>query len=535
MNFTIGSLLAFSFAASLIAVIALIWAISTQQFRITESDARTVFEDDDEAGKLDDPTSPYSDRRVIQDPRLTRDWHRLLIVMFVTATIWLVFGSVFGVIASLKLHLPDWLTGSAPLTFGRMRTLHLNSVIYGFLSLGGIGTAMWLVPTLFKTPLRKPRLGLVGAVIWNIGVLGGVTAIASGWTDGLEWLEIPWQFDILLALGGACFAIPLLFTAAARRVNHIYVSGWYYMAGLVWFPSLFIVANMPDVHAGAQQATANWWFAHNVLGLWLTPLGLGAAYYFIPKIIGKPIYSYRLSLLGFWSLALFYSQVGMHHLVGGPIPTWVVSLSIVQSVMMVVPVIAVAINQHTLSLGNLWAWRESLPLRFVALGAIMYTLASLQGSLEAVRAFSTVAHFTHYTVGHAHLGAYAFVALVLFGGIYYMLPRITGRAWPMPWAISLHFWLVVVGFAIYFFALSIGGWLQGLAMVDASREWLESMELTVPYLAGRSLGGTLMTLGHLVFAANLAVLFLSPRQHGEEAPEARENPASPTTAQESEA
>lgn len=518
MNFTIGSLLAFSFAASLIAVIALIWAISTHQFRITESDAKTIFEEDDD--KRDDATSPYGVHHAAKGLQQAKDWHRLLIVMFVTATAWLVFGSVFGLIASLKLHLPDWLNGSAPLTFGRMRTLHLNSVIYGFLSLGGIGTALWLLPTLFKTYLRKPRLALLGAVIWNLGLVAGVTAIAKGWTDGLEWLEIPWQFDILLAFGGACFAIPLLYTAAARRVNHIYVSGWYYMAGLVWFPTLFIMANLPNVHAGAQQATTNWWFAHNVLGLWLTPLGLGAAYYFIPKIIGKPIYSYRLSLLGFWALALFYSQVGMHHLVGGPLPTWVISLSIVQSVMMVVPVIAVAINQHTLSLGNLWAWRESLPLRFVALGAIMYTLASLQGSLEAVRAFNTVTHFTHYTVGHAHLGAYAFVALVLFGGIYYMLPRITGRAWPMPWAISLHFWLVVIGFAIYFFALTIGGWLQGLAMLDASKEWMESMELTVPYLTGRSVGGTLMTLGHLVFAANLAVLFFAPQRRFEETTEA---------------
>lgn len=508
MNFTIGTLLAFSFAASLIAVAALIWAISTQQFKITESDARAVF-DEGEGGKLDDPTSSHSDRSPsAQQPGMSGEWRRLLIVMFVTSTAWLVFGSIFGVIASLKLHIPDWLTGSAPLTFGRMRTLHLNSVIYGFLSLGGVGTAFWLVPTLFKVSLQKVRFAMSGAVVWNLALLAGVVVIAMGWNDGQEWLEIPWQIDIFLAVGGACFAIPLLYTTAARRVNHIYVTGWYYMAALFWFPALFILANLPGVHSGAQQATANWWFAHNVLGLWLTPLGLGAAYYFIPKIIGKPVYSYRLSLLGFWALALFYSQVGMHHLIGGPVPTWVVSLSVVQSVMMVISVIAVAINQHTLSLGNLWAWKESLPLRFVALGAIMYTLASLQGSLEAVRAFNTVTHFTHYTVAHAHLGVYGFVAMVLFGGIYYMLPRITGRAWPMPWAISLHFWLVVAGFAIYFIALTIGGWLQGMAMLDASRDWLESMEVTIPYLAGRSLGGTLMTIGHLVFAANLAVLFL---------------------------
>ena len=141
-------------------------------------------------------------------------------------------------------------------------------------------------------------------MLWNIGLVAGLIAIASGWSDGEEWLEIPWQIDGLLAIGGALTVFPLLRTAFSREVEHIYVSGWYYLAGMMWFPALFIIANIPYVFVGAEQATVNWWFAHNVLGLWLTPLGLGAAYYFIPKIIGKPVYSYALSLLGFWALAL---------------------------------------------------------------------------------------------------------------------------------------------------------------------------------------------------------------------------------------
>ena len=252
--------------------------------------------------------------------------------MFISATVWLVLGSIFGLIASFKMHLPDWLTNSAPLTFGRLRTMYLNSVIYGFLSVGGIGVAMWLGPVIFKTTLRWPKVAMSGAILWNLCVAAGVTAIAYGWSDGLEWLEIPWQIDIGLGIAGALMASSLLTTAARRKVEHIYVSNWYYMAALLWSPVLFIVANTPYLHVGSQQATVNWWFAHNVLGLWLTPLGLGAAYYFIAKIIGKFVYSYRLSLLGFWALALFYSQVGMHHLIGGPVPTWVVSLSVVQSV-----------------------------------------------------------------------------------------------------------------------------------------------------------------------------------------------------------
>lgn len=498
MTFTIGTLLAVSFVASLLAIAALIWAISSGQFDISQKDASVIFEQD--------PSTAINPE---EEARLDPAWRRLLLTMFISATVWLVLGSIFGLIASFKMHLPDWLTNSAPLTFGRLRTMHLNSVIYGFLSVGGIGVAMWLGPVIFKTTLRWPKVAMSGAILWNLCVAVGVTAIAYGWTDGLEWLEIPWQIDIGLGIAGALMASSLLTTAARRKVEHIYVSNWYYMAALLWFPVLFIVANIPYLHVGSQQATVNWWFAHNVLGLWLTPLGLGAAYYFIPKIIGKPVYSYRLSLLGFWALALFYSQVGMHHLIGGPVPTWVVSLSVVQSVMMIVPVIAVAINQHVLSLSNFWAWKQSIPLRFIALGAIMYTLASLQGSIQAIRAFNTVVHFTHYTVGHAHLGAYAFVAWVLFGAIYYLLPRLTDRDWPSLTLISVHFWLVVVGFAIYFVSLSVGGWFQGMAMLDPARDFLDSMQLTIPYLTGRSVGGSLMTLGHLVFAYNLLAFFLS--------------------------
>ncbi|WP_141211546.1 cbb3-type cytochrome c oxidase subunit I, partial [Brucella grignonensis] len=335
-------------------------------------------------------------------------------------------------------------------------------------------------------------------------------AIASGWTDGEEWLEIPWQLDMVLALAGVFFVIPLVKTAIARQVHHIYVSGWYFLAGILWFPCLFVIANIPYIHSGVEEATVNWWFAHNVLGLWLTPLGVGTAYYFIPKIIGKPIYSYSVSLLGFWGLALFYSQVGIHHLIGGPVPTWVVTLSIVHSVMMFIPVIAVAINQHVTVARNLWALKESLPLRFISFGAVMYTLASFQGSIEALRSVNTVTHFTHYTVGHAHLGAYAFVTIVMFGAAYHMLPRMTGRTFQWPALINAHFWLVVVGFAIYFFGLSIGGVLQGLAMLDATRPFADSVTVTIPYLEARSVGGSLMTLGHVLFAVNV-VMILFPR------------------------
>ncbi len=512
MVFTIGTLILVSFAVSLVALVFLIWTISRSEMRFTQADARTIFDAEDRGETLDDPSTQAEQTESPQgrdgESFFPDNSRRIILFVFATATLWLVLGSTFGLIASLKLHLPDWLNGSAALTFGRMRTIHLNLVIYGWLSLGLMGLALWLIPTIFATRLRLPSLALAGAVLMNLAVGAGAWAIGVGWTDGLEWLEIPWQIDIFIALAVFLFVIPLLVTAKHRRVKHIYVTGWYYLGAMVWFPVLFIVANIPNLHVGVQQATVNWWFAHNVLGLWLTPLGVGAAYYLLPRIIGKPIYSYSLSLVGFWALALFYSQVGIHHLIGGPVPTWVVTLSIVQSVMMFVPVIAVAINQHPLWLGNLDAFRASIPLRFVAIGALMYTAASFQGSLEALRSINSITHFTHYTVGHAHLGAYAFVTFVLFGGIYYMMPRLIGRVWPLPALIVAHWWLVVIGFTIYFFSLTLGGWLQGQAMLDPARDWMDSMELTVPYLTGRSVGGSLMVLGHFAFAANIVAILV---------------------------
>ena len=427
------------------------------------------------------------------------------------AVLWLALGSLAGLTSSLKLHLPDWLDGQAWLTFGRIRPAHLNAVIYGWSSLAGVGVALWLIPRLLKTELVGGRYAIAGAVLWNVGVAGGIAAILSGHSTGLEWLEFPFPAAWLLIVGGGLMGVPLILTMKRRQVKHLYVSVWYLGAALLWFPLLYAVANAPGVHFGVEQATMNWWYGHNVLGLWFTPLGLAAAYYFIPKVLGTPIYSYNLSLLGFWTLAFFYAQVGGHHLIGGPVPTWLITLSIVQSMMMIVPVFAVAVNQHMTVLGHFRALRYSPTLRFIVLGAMMYTLVSVQGSIEALRSFNTITHFTHFTVAHAHLGLYGFFAMVMFGSIYFVMPRVLGREWPYAALISLHFWLVIGGFAIYFIGLSIGGWLQGLAMLDAKQPFMASVAVTLPYLQARSLGGGLMTLGHLVFGTHFLLMMFSQK------------------------
>ncbi len=432
----------------------------------------------------------------------------LVFFFFCCAMVWLVVASAAGLTASIKLHEPDWLVQQAWLTFGRIRVIHLNIVAYGWAPMAGLGVAMFVIPRLLQTPLQGGRFAFAGAVCWNAALIAGLGSIAVGISDGLEWLEIPWQIGILFAVGGALMALPLIFTLARRRVAHIYVSVWYMACALFWLPVLFIVAKFPGLHRGVEQAATNWWFGHNVLGLFYTPLALASIYYFLPKVIGRPIQSYNLSLLGFWALAFFYGQVGGHHLIGGPVPEWMVTLSIVQSMMMIIPVAAFTVNQFQTLQGHLATFRWSPTLRFVGAGGLMYTASSLQGSFEALRSVNDVTHFTHFTIAHAHLGMYGFISFVFFGAMYFVLPRITAREWPFPWMITAHFWLVSAGIALYFVSLTIGGWLQGQAMLDATRPFIESVAVTLPYLRARSIGGALMLLGHLFFAAHFLALIL---------------------------
>lgn len=504
-----------TFLSSVAAMMAFIWAQSRNLLGFGQRSAEVIFAPGELGRPEDIGLQPDNDIHAapLRDElaaRLRADLASREPVMWWigSATFWLLVGSILGMVSSLKMHYPDWAVEAAWLTFGRVRPAHLNVVAYGWSSMAGVGVALWMIPRLLKTPLVGAGYAVIGAVAWNGGTLVGLVALLTGWTDGLEWLEFPWQLAIFFAGGGALAAVPLFLTLRHRQVDHLFVTVWYFAAALLWFPLLFIVAKMPGVHTGVEQAVMNWWYAHNVLGLWLTPFGLGSAYYLISKILGKPVYSYNLSLIGFWALALFYNHAGVHHLIGGPVPTWLVALGIVHSMMMFVPVVAVFIN-HFMTLRGHWKQVWASPtLRFVAAGAMTYTVVSMQGSLEALRSVNHVVHFTQYTIAHAHMGVYGFFSMIMFGAIYFLVPRITGREWIYPWLIELHFWLVAVGFGIYFVALTWAGLLQGLAMLDATRPFMDSVLLTVPFLKWRSFGGTLMTAGHFVFAGHLALMFL---------------------------
>ena len=526
MDSAILSLLG-AFVLSLIGLFAFIWSLR-QGLLVENPKAAAVIFAPGEIGRIDDPSLQAdvqaSMQRAVEsrdDPvvaadlaeiedRVTADRSSAFpVFMFLAfACFWLLVGSLAGMVASIKLHNPDWLVDDAWLSFGRIRTIHLNAVIYGWATNGSLAVIVWLLPRLLRTKLYGAVWAMLGGTLINVGVASGIGAIAIGWTDGMEYLEIPWQIGVFIAIGFVMVIATALFTLVNRRVEHLYVSVWYFIAALLWIALLYVVAKLPGVHFGVQQATTNWWYGHNALGLWFTPVAVGAIYYFLPKIIGRPVRSYNLSLLGFWTLAFLYGQVGGHHLIGGPVPGWLTTLSIVQSMMMFIPVLAFTVNQAMTMQGQRHLARYSPTLRFMMFGGLMYTLSSFQGSLESLRSVNVVTHFTHFTVAHAHLGMYAFVSMVLFGAGYFMLPRVLDWEWPYPKLITLHFWLVAVGVAIYFIGLSIGGWLQGRAMLDVARPFMDSVAVTLPYLYARSVGGALMTLGHFVFVGHFLAMAL---------------------------
>lgn len=434
-----------------------------------------------------------------------------VLAFFGSAIFWLLIGTLFALVASIKLHHVEFISEYAAATFGRVRMAHLNTVIFGWAAPAGVGTAIWLTARLCRRPLRNGWIVLTAALLWNIGILVGIVAILAGEGTSIEWLEFPSYVAFILFISFAFIAIWIIDMFLNREPGHVYVSQWYILAALFWFPWLYSTVQLMLILKpvqGSVQSIIHWWFAHNVLGLWFTPLGLAAAYYMIPKVIGRPIHSYYLSILGFWSLALFYSWNGSHHLIGGPLPAWIISIGVISSVMMIIPVVTVAINHHMTMKGHFHRLKDSPTLRFVVFGAMAYTVTSLQGVSMAVRWWNQLTHFTHHTVGHAHLGMYAFFTMVMFGCMYYIVPRLTDWEWPSARLIRIHFWTTASGVTIMFLATSIGGLLQGLALENPSIPFSAVTNYTIPFLLARSGSGILIAIGHIAFAISFVMMLL---------------------------
>jgi len=441
-------------------------------------------------------------------------------LFLVSAVFWLLAGSAFAMIAAIKSTNPDFLGLTEWLTFGRVRTAHLNAMIFGWGNNVIFAVAPWIMGRLCKARIRHTNILLIAGIFWNIAVTIGIFGILRGDMVGVEWLEMPAYVTPFVIITYALVGVWVVIAFRWRQSEHVYVSQWYILAAFFWLPWLYTIAQVMLIFepaTGVVQSLTNWWFAHNVLGLWLTPIALATAYYLIPKVLGRPIHSYYLSVIGFWALALFYNWAGVHHLIGGPVPAWVISAGTVASVMMVIPVIVTAINHHLTVVGCHKEGWASPTIRFVVFGAINYTVVSLFGSAMALRGVNEVTHFTHYTVGHAHHGVYGFFTMIMFGAVYYMMPRLLFREWRNAFLIKVHWWMCGMGIILMVAALQIGGWFQGLQMNELSEDgtavytFLQVVENTKPWLWLRSLSGLMLVVGHFAFAINVFWMIFSPR------------------------
>ncbi len=362
-------------------------------------------------------------------------------------------------------------------------------------------------------------------ILWNLALAVGLVGLLLGYTQAREYAELAWPIDIAFMVVLLLTAYNLLRTIASRTADHLYVSLWYIMGSLIWFPIVFAIGNViwaPPTGSltGLNDAIWAWFYGHNILGLWFTTGTVALVYYIVPKEIKRPLYGYSLALIAFWCLAFFYTAVGAHHILQSPIPEWLKTIAVITSMGMLIPVFAFSINVFMTLRGS---WRDlhySIPLRFAVTGAVFYLLTSIQGSTQALRGVNVFIHFTNYSVAHAHMALLGFVAFTLFGAVYYIFPRISGGGLYSERLAWIHWWLTFVGFLGFFSVLTAAGLVQAgnfsqgiptIAVLPAVRGlWI-----------GRAAAGTVIILAQYIFVYNMAQTLRGRRSRSEVAAQAR--------------
>jgi cytochrome c oxidase cbb3-type subunit 1 len=435
---------------------------------------------------------------------------RVPVLMFYTsAIVWLLIGTLLAMFVSFKMHAPDMLSNVSFLTWGRVRPAHVNIMVYGWASMAAMGTAIWLMARLCRTVLRHPLLLITGAGFWNFGVLLGVGAVLAGDSTGYQWLEFPPYVAVILFVAYSIIASWAVLMFRFRRGQQIYVTQWYLVGAFLWFPWLYTAAQLMLFAVpvqGVMQAAVNWWYANNLLFLWFGAIGLGTAYYMIPKVIGRPVYSYHLAAIGFWTYALFSSWTGMQRVVDGPFPAWMITASIAATILTIIPVATVGLNHHMTMKGQFQLLRYSPTLRFTVFGAMSYTVFSVLGVLISLRSVARYLNFTQASIAFSHLGLYAFFSMIMFGSMYYIVPRLVGREWRYATLIKLHFWSAAYGIGLMTLMLLSAAVVEGMNLDNPTLPFTESTQSILPYLRGRSLAGILMMVAHFIFAFHFGLM-----------------------------
>jgi cytochrome c oxidase cbb3-type subunit I len=414
---------------------------------------------------------------------------------------------IVGIIALMiaaKFVWPEFFGTVQYFTYGRLRPLHVNGMLFGWLLAADIGLACYFIPRLCGVKLFSEKLGVATAILWNIIVLGAVVNLLLGINQGLEYAELPLWEDVLVVAAWIMFGVNIFGTIAKRKYDQMYVSIWYTMGCILWTAFVYLTGNFAVLFAtGVNQANLNWMYVHNAVGLIFTPIGLAIAYYFIPRSSNQPLYSHKLSMVGFWALAFVYVWTGAHHMLHGPISQWLQTIAIAFSVMLLIPVWAVVYNFFATMKGQWPQLRDNVPLKFLMSGVVFYLLTCFQGPMHSLRTVNAIVSKTDWIPGHAHmavLGAFSFFAIA---GVYHIVPLI--------WKTKLHsdtlanwsFWFLILGGLGFFVTLWLGGFWQGWQWNNPAIPFIDTVKALRPTWLVRFFSGIMMFLGIVCFGYNI--------------------------------
>jgi cytochrome c oxidase cbb3-type subunit 1 len=437
----------------------------------------------------------------------------------VAAIFWGFFGMLIGVLLAGQLYWPELNLNSQYFQFGRLRPLHTNAVIFGFVANILMGTSLYIVQRTFRTALISNRLATSLFAGWQTVIVLAAITLPLGYTSAKEYAELEWPIDILMLVLWIMYMVLYFGTLWIRKEKHIFVSNWFYSSFIIVIAIIFIVNNLAlpvtfmksySVFAGSMDALVQWFWGHNAVGFLLTAGLIGANYYFIPKVVNRPIYSYRLSIIHFWGLIGFYTWAGTHHLVYTSVPVWVQNIGVVMSVILWIPSWVGAYNSYMTLASN----KEQLKSDYIALfflsAVFYYCLATFEGPLLAIRWFNMIAHYSDWVIGHVHSGALGWVGMSIFGACYYLVPKLFGdKALWSKKLLMVHFWLAHAGVALYAISLWVAGIGEGYMWFSQedngvlSYSFVEVMYFIEPWMFVRFFSGVLYLGGVLVMIFNL--------------------------------
>jgi cytochrome c oxidase cbb3-type subunit 1 len=437
----------------------------------------------------------------------------------IMAVIWGVVGMLVGVIIAAQLIWPELNLGLPWTSFGRLRPLHTNAVIFAFGGCTLFATSYYVVQRTCQVRLFCDRLASFTFWGWQAVIVAAAISLPLGYTTAKEYAELEWPIDILIAIVWVSYAVVFFGTIAKRRVKHIYVANWFFASFIIAVAILHIVnsAEVPagwmksySAYAGVQDAMVEWWYGHNAVGFFLTAGFLGIMYYFVPKQAERPVYSYRLSIVHFWALIFTYMWAGPHHLHYTALPDWTQTLGMVFSLILLAPSWGGMIN-GMMTLSGAWhKLRDDPILRFMIVSLSFYGMSTFEGPMMAIKTVNALSHYTDWTIAHVHSGALGWVGLVSMGAIYFMIPRLFGQKQMYSIkAIELHFWMATIGIVLYIASMWIAGVMEGLMWRSINADgtltytFVEAVKATHPFYMVRLLGGLLYLGGMLVMLWNV--------------------------------